>query len=256
MRGKDKLNTATARKLGITPACAGKSAGNAGRDLPCRDHPRVCGEKRLRLVFICGMLGSPPRVRGKAKTGGRNHETRKDHPRVCGEKNHACTSILTPKGSPPRVRGKVCACTLNLEYTRITPACAGKRCLLWQGSSGIVRITPACAGKSSADLADDAFIQQGSPPRVRGKGKGELMQTDRGRITPACAGKRHWQFRAPTAHQGSPPRVRGKVFDCSRAEHRLHEDHPRVCGEKFSTWTFRTAARIGITPACAGKSSV
>ena len=66
VRGKVQFNLKNVHYAGITPACAGKSTRR--RCLrPCsRDHPRVCGEKR-----ICGQRcetrsGSPPRVRGKA----------------------------------------------------------------------------------------------------------------------------------------------------------------------------------------------
>ena len=51
--------------LGITPACAGKSAMLDFLPLRLRDHPRVCGEKELRKVTTLMGMGSPPRVRGK-----------------------------------------------------------------------------------------------------------------------------------------------------------------------------------------------
>ena len=91
----------------------------------------------------------------------------------------------------------------------------------------------------------------GSPPRVRGKGRGGCRGTVQKGITPACAGKsRHERAAGPNARDhpracgekksvadsnwynlGSPPRVRGK------GQH-LHQEH----------------ALMGITPACAGKS--
>ena len=92
---------------------------------------------------------------------------------------------------------------------------------------------------------------QGSPPRVRGKG---VLNTDylaRKRITPACAGK--------------SSRTAGAGKRCA--------DHPRVCGEKILIWftaaiepgspprvrgKVRTSGEVynelRITPACAGKS--
>ena len=51
----------------------------------------------------------------------------------------------------------------------------------------------------------------GSPPHVRGKGFYRVTSDAAGGITPACAGKR--------AH--------------SSKEDSHHEDHPRMCGEKF-----------------------
>ena len=70
-----------------------------------RDHPRRCGENRLRLAFATDIYGSPPQVRGKlllpvkvllllritpAGAGKTNRfymgfESSGDHPRRCGE---------------------------------------------------------------------------------------------------------------------------------------------------------------------------
>ena len=107
MRGKVNQYVHDELRLGITPACAGKRRQPVHRATPRQDHPRVCGEKRLRLVFICGMLGSPPRMRGKVENTVEKHtdhritpayagkrlcfertdRPRRDHPRVCGEKS-------------------------------------------------------------------------------------------------------------------------------------------------------------------------
>lgn len=53
-------------RVGITPACAGKRPMHSISCLSCRDHPRMCGEKRFSAVFHRAMSGSPPHVRGKA----------------------------------------------------------------------------------------------------------------------------------------------------------------------------------------------
>ena len=49
----------------ITPACAGKSFDHRIRVHNARDHPRVCGEKKLEMSDVTVAQGSPPRVRGK-----------------------------------------------------------------------------------------------------------------------------------------------------------------------------------------------
>ena len=93
----------------------------------------------------------------------------------------------------------------------------------------------------------------GSPPRVRGKVLYKDARCDMTRITPACAGKR------------------------VRADRQWHKDrdHPRVCGEKVSSAAlmmivagspprvrgkavaaYNSVAAEGITPACAGKSTL
>ena len=106
MRGKDCRQWRKQGEAGITPAYAGKRLPSPHPRCPWRDHPRVCGEKRLSISSAKPRLGSPPRMRGKgaggqaagqqrgitpAYAGKRTNLTRKesrgqDHPRVCGEK--------------------------------------------------------------------------------------------------------------------------------------------------------------------------
>ena len=106
MRGKVFCFLRPCVSVGITPAYAGKSPFYRLNLHMLGDHPRVCGEKRLKEL-ICDMAkGSPPRMRGKVKS--ELHPTMKpgitpayagkssrpfrrkskirDHPRVCGEK--------------------------------------------------------------------------------------------------------------------------------------------------------------------------
>ena len=52
---------------------------------------------------------------------------------------------------------------------------------------------------------------------------------------------------------GSPPRVRGKL-DPQRLRYVLHRITPRVCGENYLKAKVKELL-IGITPACAGKTS-
>ena len=109
-----------------TPACAGKSYFGVTAATLSKDHPRVCGEKRLDGLGQRNGVGSPPRVRGKvgnsfspgharritpACAGKRNYESSvmlysKYHPRVCGEKHSHTDNVGDNIGSPPRVRGK------------------------------------------------------------------------------------------------------------------------------------------------------
>ena len=113
-------------RLGITPACAGKSFSPGSPLSPLRDHPRVCGEKVQPAEVPRHAVGSPPRVRGKAgipidaieeiritpACAGKSGKAAvvltvvKDHPRVCGEKWFDSPEQQATAGSPPRVRGK------------------------------------------------------------------------------------------------------------------------------------------------------
>ena len=65
MRGKDFEGSKKAGLKGITPAYAGKSAYRTTAGRRCRDHPRVCGEKKYPDFSGSLVSGSPPRMRGK-----------------------------------------------------------------------------------------------------------------------------------------------------------------------------------------------
>ena len=66
MRGKVPKCVHALPHLGITPAYAGKSGFVPSSYSSERDHPRVCGEKRLVSQRDTENEGSPPRMRGKA----------------------------------------------------------------------------------------------------------------------------------------------------------------------------------------------
>ena len=126
MRGKalcGQLHQPCAR---ITPAYAGKSWPDCTALYQCRDHPRICREKRDTMAFYPCVVGSPPRMRGKdgvlqvadqllgitpayaGKSRARRAAAavRRDYPRICGEKRSAPKWKKPPAGSPPRMRGK------------------------------------------------------------------------------------------------------------------------------------------------------
>ena len=93
----------------------------------------------------------------------------------------------------------------------------GLRATVYQIGDGI---TPAYAGKSSGQLPSWGSAA-GSPPPMRGKVKVSFHRTCVNGITPAYAGKRTLQAEPPAEWQ----------------------DHPRLCGEKYSK---KAAAKAGI----------
>ena len=92
-------------------------------------------------------------------------------------------------------------------------------------------ITPAHAGKTEVHSILPQLIRD--HPRACG----ENVDSDMGEIY-------EW---------GSPPRVRGKL-DPQRLRYVLHRITPRVCGENYLKAKVKELL-IGITPACAGKTS-
>ena len=148
------------------------------------------------------------------------------------------------------MRGKDACMVCNANPRGITPACAGKRIYHKQCPDSLWDHPRMCGEKPYGQLKTASLI--GSPPHVRGKVFDRTQFYFCTRITPACAGK-SWQ--------GSGT---GDEF----------EDHPRMCGEKFSSaccllfnigspphvrgkvfTTLRANTGTRITPACAGKSS-
>ena len=146
MRGKEASYYRDLDAYGITPAYAGKRPLPSSGGTRVRDHPRVCGEKKVSDIETAKQLGSPPRMRGKAGlyfisvrgdgitpayAGKRRSDVSKrrhveDHPRVCGEKLFFVISWNSCVGSPPRMRGKVTAEIEHKFRDGITPAYAGK----------------------------------------------------------------------------------------------------------------------------------
>ena len=191
----------------ITPACAGKRATQIGQYNIMGDHPRVCGEKSSASSSVRLRHGSPPRVRGKAYgRGGRACYHRitpacagksfsilaclpevKDHPRVCGEKSSGSIRTADELGSPPRVRGKGRPTKSTAAAWRITPACAGKSPLV-KPFCQTTRDHPRVCGEKTWSPTYEGVLQ-GSPPRVRGKGRWIKFRRFYYGITPACAGK-------------------------------------------------------------------
>ncbi len=149
-RGKVQRLIHGAAKVGITPACAGKrSAPRGARRFP-RDHPRIRGEKPWSPSFSYPIRGSPPHTRGKehqplsqpvsgritpayagkSAAAAKTSPGLQDHPRIRGEKFRFTAATKSLLGSPPHTREKASLTELYREKRRITPAYAGKRCLL------------------------------------------------------------------------------------------------------------------------------
>ncbi len=161
---------------GITPAHAGKSGCSVAWHVFVQDHPRTCGEKRVRLAFISGIWGSPPHMRGKgvlppmlwlwpgitpAHAGKSWYAPFRycitwDHPRTCGEKYQWKAGADTAIGSPPHMRGKVCVASHKSAYTGITPAHAGKR-TAYPAAGHLLEDHPRTCGEKEIKLCAYAF---------------------------------------------------------------------------------------------------
>ena len=129
--------------------------------------------------------------------------------------------------------GKSRVAALRLTLHRDHPRVCGEKIFCPFGGVEKWGITPACAGKSSSTICCVRHYEDhprvcgekmsfrswivsglGSPPRMRGKEEFACSDGSQVGITPAYAGKRRFQF----------------------IGRRVYEDHPRVCGEKLTTF--------------------
>ena len=64
VRGKRRAGVPDGARVGLIPACAGKTRWASMRAAAMRAHPRVCGENFTVAFFRALLMGSSPRVRG------------------------------------------------------------------------------------------------------------------------------------------------------------------------------------------------
>ena len=189
MRGKPVAKQLWHRRVGITPAGAGKTLPRPTSSATFWDHPRRCGENDVRLRKFDPVPGSPPQVRGKQVRTRTNAFCNRitpagagktclcwalrrnywDHPRRCGENDRSHVKMRCCIGSPPQVRGKLGMAGFGIDTSRITPAGAGKtKCVCLPAAQ------PPDHPRRCGENPERAFccpFGLGSPPQVRGKRK-------------------------------------------------------------------------------------
>ena len=144
-RGAPSSQPGAWRWRGISPACAGSTAVGRATSPRGGDQPRVCGEHLLGIRSGPESVGSAPHVRGAHGAA--------QAALVVGGISPACAGSAT---EPPQRSRTGCD----------QPACAGStRCR--RRCRGGVRDHPRACGEHQHRLAL-AWVQAGSPPRVRG----------------------------------------------------------------------------------------
>ena len=101
MRGKGPVNRRTGKKPGITPACAGKSLRLPSPAGWAEDHPRMCGEKPLKVWLASSIPGSPPRMRGKVLCSSLFHGCSRITPAYAGKRLKRSRSTVSPVAIVP-----------------------------------------------------------------------------------------------------------------------------------------------------------
>ena len=233
--------------------------------------PAWAGKSQWAMTCYSGQQGSPPRGRGKGIVGSLHHAldgitpawagksrmrlaTRfpyRDHPRVGGEKQGVFQKVFLLPGSPPRGRGKVTRLYALADLEGITPAWAGKSCVLGLCFE-LFKDHPRVGGEK-AGRAPRVQQQPGSPPRGRGKARRFSKSFSSARITPAWAGK-SGQPRQPCQQPWDHPRVGGEKGRAVLGPVLGPGSPPRGRGKV--TRLYALADLEGITPAWAGKRSL
>ena len=192
----------------------------------------MCGEHRNVTTRPTTTRGSSPRVRGTraspssvrlylgiipACAGNTVSRSRfvslyRDHPRVCGEHRFCHARRIRASGSSPRVRGTHHVGNDAHGGVGIIPACAGNTVHLTR-LRAVLRDHPRVCGEHRYGIGFDT-VPLGSSPRVRGTPKKMLRLMGQPGIIPACAGNTR-----------TPPQTLANS-----------RDHPRVCGEHYSTY--------------------
>ena len=206
-RGRLASGENNRERLGITPACAGKTAPprNLGAAEP--DHPRMRGEDYFGLEVVDYRLGSPPHARGrlgrarprmgalgitpacagKTEVPSTWADASSDHPRMRGEDSGLRRWRSGSQGSPPHARGRPTRFAGRGAAGGITPACAGKTSNR-AGKPSCQTDHPRMRGEDPRAVPLDC-AGRGSPPHARGRLPRNPRLLLYRRITPACAGK-------------------------------------------------------------------
>ncbi len=159
-------------------------------------------------------------------------------------------AILTEVGSPPHARGRRRSTRSGNRPRRITPACAGKTTLVLsfhpEGADH-----PRMRGED-CDQARADVEEPGSPPHARGRLARESRHSIPFGITPACAGKTLAQKRT---RLGVPdhPRMRGEDGPLACGTRSAQGSPPHARGRRADCKL--SGCDVGITPACAGKTT-
>ena len=248
-RGTDFSAKAISAALGITPACAGNSQLLFISKAVGGDHPRLRGEQDRAIAFGNEIMGSPPLARrtalhviaevaqtgitpacaGNSLSAPMKSLGAEDHPRLRGEQAVCAAYVYNDIGSPPLARGTGSNFSRGWQWRRDHPRLRGEQ----------------------LSSAFSFLVIVGSPPLARGTGPNGNDGRICRRITPACAGNRMGRFECG-ANSRDYPRLRGEQCIVYRPYFFNLGSPPLARGTGVAIACM--AARVRITPACAGNS--
>ena len=228
------------------------------------------GEDVLLDAELVDEVGSPPHARGRHR---RNDDGKPedritpacagktfclvegaipswDHPRMRGEDKPGTASAKPVWGSPPHARGRLRHDGRPYAAFRITPACAGKT-PAFPRAGHLAADHPRMRGEDIQDNQNEE-VQEGSPPHARGRRSWPGVVSGSTGITPACAGKTA-QRKTRGTTRSDHPRMRGEDTSLMGTPSGSQGSPPHARGRHVLSGQLEL--RLGITPACAGKTS-
>ena len=226
-RGKLDGFAGARRRLGNTPARAGKTLSRQPYSRHAWKHPRSRGENSARTAQPDGPVETPPLARGKRRSGSArpgcpgntparagkttarsiSSSAARKHPRSRGENRRTASSRPSASETPPLARGKQQREAKPALMWRNTPARAGKTCAPNPAKS-TAKKHPRSRGENlmlRARINDAAE----TPPLARGKPRRWAGCRSTCRNTPARAGKTCVRMLLPMRSQ-KHPRSRGE----------------------------------------------
>ena len=140
VRGPRSRRTTPQPCPGIIPACAGTTGPACTRATPGGDHPRMCGDHRLRMGQGRDGRGSSPHVRGPrldelvaghaggiipTRVGTFRRARPRDHPHTRGDHPVSQSLARVSPGSSPHAWGPLLADGVLVDLVRIIPTRVG-----------------------------------------------------------------------------------------------------------------------------------
>ena len=185
-RGKRACSPGSRDRLGLIPACAGKTPRHCTTSIPASAHPRMRGENWLARYCSNHNNGSSPHARGKRAMEQQNFATLGLIPACAGKTSNPLAPNRFCGGSSPHARGKRFSGCLIRCSLGLIPACAGKtprvKCLFINRTAH-----PRMRGENSS-LALEHARPYGSSPHARGKRSAHVVAVPDVGLIPACAG--------------------------------------------------------------------
>ena len=207
--------------------------------------------KRSEIPSKNFLSGSIPACAGETPTADALRSLPTVYPRVCGGNECVEPPVQPAQGLSPRVRGKPRPGGSDTRHRGSIPACAGETQTVGRlPLEG--RVYPRVCGGNNAEV-DQAVLNHGLSPRVRGKHSLRSHAPSYPGSIPACAGETAWAGRSKRSSRVYPRVCGGNAVGENKRQ--VAEGlSPRVRGKPSTDAVI--LGRAGSIPACAGETEI